>query len=198
MQFFFPVKPRNTIFTEIRRLINVFLLFAFCTFLTSLTYAQDNSSKYRIRYDDGLLTLSLKKAMLKSVLTRIADETGIVIKFPHNLSGQITINLLSVSLKKALRQLLRDKSYAIIYKDSDISEVYVVPKSSARTRLRNDTRSRQRENRIRTSIGRYERRLKTSRNQMAQVDESSHRGKVLMRRIRSTEKTIERLHKRLE
>ncbi len=192
MQFFFPVKPRNTIFTEIRRLINVFLLFAFCTFLTSLTYAQDNSSKYRIRYDDGLLTLSLKKAMLKSVLTRIADETGIVIKFPHNLSGQITINLSSVSLKKALRQLLRDKSYAFIYKDSDISEVYVVPRS------RNDTRSRQRENRIRTSIGRYERRLKTLRNQMAQVDESSHRGKVLMRSIRSTEKTIERLHKRLE
>ncbi len=192
MQFFFPVKPRNTIFTEIRRLINVFLLFAFCTFLTSLTYAQDNSSKYRIRYDDGLLTLSLKKAMLKSVLTRIADETGIVIKFPHNLSGQITINLSSVSLKKALGQLLRDKSYAFIYKDSDISEVYVVPRS------RNDTRSRQRENRIRTSIGRYERRLKTLRNQMAQVDESSHRGKVLMRSIRSTEKTIERLHKRLE
>jgi len=192
------VKSQNIIFTEMKRSINIFLLFAFCTFLTSLTYAQDNSSKYRIRYDDGLLTLSLKEAMLKRVLTRIADETGILIKFPQSLSGQITISLSSVSPKKALRQVLRDKSYAFIYKDTDISEVYVVPKSSARTRLRNDTRSRQRENRIKASIGRYERRLKTLKNQMAQVDESSHRGKIIMRRITSTEKTIERLQERLE
>jgi len=181
-----------------KRSIKNLLLFAFCTFLTNPTYAQDNSSTYRIQYDDGLLTLSLKEAMLKRVLTRIADETGILIKFPHNLSGQITISLSSVSPKKALRQLLRDKSYAFIYKDTDISAVYVVPKSSARTRLRNDTRSRQRENRIRASIGRYERRLKTLKNQMAQIDESSRRGKIIMRKIRSTEKTIERLQKRLE
>jgi predicted RNase H-like nuclease (RuvC/YqgF family) len=181
-----------------RKLFTVFLLFAFCGSLTSLTQAQDNGSKYRIGYDDGLLTISAKKANLKRILTHVANEADILVKFPHNLSRQITIKLSSVPLKKALRRLLRGENYAFVYEGSDISEVYVVPKSSARSGSRNYSRPRQREDRIRASIARYEKRLETLKDRMAQVNETSRRGKAIMRQIRSTEKTIERLHKSLE
>jgi hypothetical protein len=176
----------------------IFLSFALFGSLTSLTHAQDNGSKYRMGYDDGLLTISAKKANLKKILMHVADEADILVKFPPNLSRQVTIKLSSVPLKKALRQLLRGENYALVYEGSDVSEVYVVPKSSARGRSRNYERSRQREGRIRASIGRYEKRLQTLKDRMSQFDESSRRGKVIMRQIRSTEKTIERLHERLE
>jgi hypothetical protein len=181
-----------------RKLFNIFLLFAFCGFLTSLAHAQDNSSKYRIGLDDGLLTISAKNADLSRILSRVAEEADILIKFPENLSKQITIKLSSVPVRKALRRILRGENYAFVYEGGDISEVYVVPKSSARSRSRNYGRSQQMDDRVRASIARYEKRLQTLKDRMAQIDKSSRRGKIIMRRIRSTEKAIERLHRRLE
>ena len=198
LALFSPSKHQYGISTEMRNLFNVFLIFIFCGFLTSMTHAQENGSKYRIRYDPGFLTISAKKANLKRILTRVADETDILIKFPINLSRQITIKLSSVPLRNALRRLLRGENYAFVYEGSDISEVYVFPKSSARSRSRNYSRLRQRENRIRASIGRYEKRLESLKYRMEQVDESSRRGRVIMRQISSTEKTIERLRKSME
>jgi type II secretory pathway component GspD/PulD (secretin) len=181
-----------------RKLFNILIILAFCGPPISLTHAQDSGSTYRIGYDDGRLTISAKKANLKSILTNVADEADILVKFQHNLRRQITIKLKSVPLKKALRRLLRGVNYAFVYEGSDISEVYVVPKSGTRSRSRNFVRSRQREDRIRASIATYQKRLEKLKNQMAQADETSHRGKIIMRRIRSTERSIERLYKRLQ
>jgi type II secretory pathway component HofQ len=179
-------------------LFNVFLLFAFSGLLTPLAHAQDAGSEYRVGYDDGLLTISAKEANLKRILTLVADEADILVRFPQNLSRQITINLSAVPLRRALRRLLRGENYAFIYEGSEISEVYVAPESSAPSRSRSYARPQQRADRIRASIERYEKRLETLKNRMAQVDETSRRGKVIGRQIRSTERTIERLNKRLE
>jgi hypothetical protein len=181
-----------------KKLFKIFLLFTFCGFLTSLTHAQNNGSKYRIDYDKGLLTIFARKANLKRILSRVADEADILIKFPQDLSKRITIKFSSVPIRKALRRLLRGENYAFVYEGGDISEVYVVPESSARSRSRNYGGPQQMEGRIRASIGRYEKRLDTLKNRMARVDKSSRRGKIIMGQIRSTEKAIERLHKRLE
>ncbi|MFO7739469.1 MAG: hypothetical protein R6V46_13400 [Desulfatiglandaceae bacterium] len=191
-------KGRFIMIPKMKKRFNIFLLFAFFGLLTPLTHAQDNRAEYRIGYDDGLLTISAKEANLKRILTHIAVEADILVKFPQNLSRQVTLTLSGVPLGKALRQLLRGENYAFIYEGSDISEVYVAPKSSAQSRSTNDARLRSREDRIRASIERYEKRLETLKNRMAQVDENSRQGKVLIRQMRSTEKTIERLSKRLE
>ena len=180
------------------KLLQVLYLLAFLVFVTSLTHAQTSNQEYRIDYDNGLLTLSAKKANLKSLLTHVAEEAGILVRCPKNLKKEVTIKLSSVSLRKALHRLLKGESYALIYKGSAISEVYVVSKPSGRSISRNYKSPRDQEDRIRASIKRYEQQLETLKNRMEKVNENSRRGKVIMRQIRSTEKTIERLHKSLE
>jgi hypothetical protein len=183
---------------DMTKLLRVLYLLAFLVSVTSLTHAQSSNQKYRIDYDNHLLTLSAKKANLKRLLTRVAEETGILIRFPKNLKKEVTIKLSSVSLRKALRRLLKGESYALIYKGSAISEVYVVSKPSGRSIAKNYKRPIDRKERIRASIRRYENRLVTLKNRMERINENSPRGKVIMRQIRSTEKTIERLHKSLD
>jgi len=186
------------------KLLQVLCLSVFFVSVTSLTHAQSSGQTYRIDYDDGLLTVSAEKADLKRLLTHVAKKADIRVRFPKNLRKQITIKLAGVSLRKALPRLLKGENYALIYsvsgklKASTISEVYVLPKSSgARTSPQYD-RLRHREEQIRASIRRYEKRLETLKARMATVNEESRRGRLVRNQISSTEKTLERLHKSLE
>jgi predicted RNase H-like nuclease (RuvC/YqgF family) len=186
------------------KLLRLLCFFAFFVSVTSLTHAQSSGQTFRVDYDNGLLTVSAKKADLNRLLTQIAQRAGIHVRFPRNLSKQITIRFSGVSLRKALRRLLKGEDYALIYclsgkrKASAISEVYVLPKSSGPRISRQYKRPRTREERIRASITRYEKRLETLKNRMATVDEESRRGRLIGNQIRSTEKIIERLRRSLE
>ena len=167
--------------------------------ITEVTHAQTFRREYRIDYDNGLLSLYAEKANLKSLLTNSAEKACILIKFPHNLEKQTTINLSSVPLKKALRRLLKGENYALMYENRAITRVYVFPRSTG-PRISNKYSGvkQDREERIRASIRRYENRLETLKKQMATVDEKSSRGRIITRQIRSTERSIERLQKSLE
>jgi predicted RNase H-like nuclease (RuvC/YqgF family) len=155
-------------------------------------------------FDNGLLTLFAEKADLTRLLTQIAQKAGIHVRFPSNLTKQITIKLSGVSLKKGLRRLLKGENYALIYsvsgkrKPSTISEVYVLSKSSGPRTSRQYTQPRRRDEAIRASIARYEKRLETLRNRMTTVDEESRPGRLISNQIYSTERTIERLRRSLE
>jgi type II secretory pathway component GspD/PulD (secretin) len=180
------------------KLLRLLCFFAFFVSVTSLTHAQSSGQTFRVDYDNGLLTVSAKKADLNRLLTQIAQRAGIHVRFPRNLSKQITIRFSGVSLRKALRRLLKGEDYALIYCLSGKRKVYVLPKSSGPRISRQYKRPRTREERIRASITRYEKRLETLKNRMATVDEESRRGRLIGNQIRSTEKIIERLRRSLE
>lgn len=186
------------------KIFSLFCLLAFFVCITSSTHAQSSEQSFRIDYDNGLLTLSAEKADLSRLLTQIAQRAGIHVRFPKSLTREITITLSGVSLKKALCRLLKGEDYALLYsvsgkhKPAAISEVYVLPKSTAPSLSRQHERPKGREEVIRASIARYEKRLETLKSRMTTVDEESRRGKLIGNQIRSTEKTIERLRKSLE
>ena len=179
-------------------------LFSFFVSITSLTHAQRSDQSFRMDYDNGLLTLSAEEADLTRLLTQIAQTAGIQVHFPKNLTKQITIRISGISLKKALRRLLKGENYALLYtisekhKSSAISEVYVFPKSAGPTIASQFEPPRGRDEVIRASIARYEKRLETLKSRMTTIDEESRRGRLIANQIRSTEKTIERLRKSLE
>lgn len=186
------------------KILHLLCLFAFLVSVTSSSHAQSSGQTFSIDYDNGLLTLSAEKADLKRLLTQIAEKAGIHVSFPKNLRRQITIKLSGVSLRKALRRLLKGENYALIYsvsgklKASAISEVYVLPKSSGPRISTQYKPPGSPQERIRASITRYEKRLEALKNRMATVDEESRRGRLIANQIRTTEKTIERLRKSLE
>jgi predicted RNase H-like nuclease (RuvC/YqgF family) len=186
------------------KIFSLVCFFASFVCITSLTHAQSSGQSFRIDYDNGLLTLSAEKADLSSLLTQIAQRAGIHVRFPKSLTKKITIKLSGVSLKKALCRLLKGEDYALLYSVSEkhkpaaISEVYVLPKSTGPSSSRQHKRPKGREEVIRASIARYEKRLETLKSRMTTVDEESRRGKLIGNQMRSTEKTIERLRKSLE
>jgi predicted RNase H-like nuclease (RuvC/YqgF family) len=186
------------------RILSLVCLFALLVCITASSHAQSSDQSFRIDYDNGLLTLSAENAELSRLLTQIAQRADIHVHFPKNLTKQITITLSSVSLKRALRRLLKGEDYALLYsvpgkhKPAAISEVYVLPKSTGPSLSRQYERPKGREEVIRASIARYEKRLETLKSRMTTVDEESRRGRLIGNQMRSTEKTIERLRKSLE
>lgn len=186
------------------KLLHLLCLFTFFVSIASSTPAQSSGQTFRIDYESGLLTLSAERADVKTLLTQIAQRAGIHVRFPRNLRKQITIRLSSVSLREALRRLLKGENYALIYsvsgkrKPGAISEVYVLPKSSGPRISRQYERPRRRDQVIRASITRYEKRLETLKKRMTTVDEESRRGGLIRNQIRLTEKTVERLSRSLE
>jgi predicted RNase H-like nuclease (RuvC/YqgF family) len=186
------------------KVFSLVCFFASFVCITFSTHAQSSGQSFRIDYDNGLLTLSAEKADLSSLLTQIAQRASIHVRFPKSLNKEITIKLSRVSLKKALCRLLKGEDYALLYsvsgkhKPAAISEVFVLSKSTGPSSSRQHERPKGREEVIRASIGRYEKRLETLKSRMTTVDEGSRRGKLIGNQIRSTEKSIERLRKSLE
>ena len=161
-----------------------------------LSYAQSLSSNFRLTFKNNLLTISAKNADLKNVLSNLADKTDISIGYPDSLDKKITLNKGRISIKEALKRLLKGLNYAIIYSGSRqnkavISHVLVFKKSKKTARFGVN------EQRIANRIKSYERQLELLRNRLSRVDENSRRGKNYLRRINLIEKNIERLRGQL-
>lgn len=183
----------------------VILLISFLFLLGPLTgykysYADDfSSNNYQLTYKNNLISISAKKADLKNILIDIADKTGISIRYPTSLDKKITLKISEMSIKRALKRVLKGFNYSIIYsgtkKRAVISDVYILNKdkgSSRRVSNRSNTASR-----IEDRIQSYQRRIEIIKKNLSKVDENSAKGKRYLRQVQSYEKTIERLKSQL-
>jgi predicted RNase H-like nuclease (RuvC/YqgF family) len=168
------------------------------TSVNSSIYAQASNIKFRIDYKNNLLTISAQDADLKNVLLRLADKTGVYVRFPGSLKKQITIKISGLSLEETLSRLLKGINYALVYSGSRknraiVSEVFVFKKLE---RSRISSRTRVRERQLSHRIRYYERRLESLRKKLSKVNKNTRQGKSYLRQIKSYEKTLENLKKR--
>ncbi|MEJ2039542.1 MAG: hypothetical protein P8X55_11495, partial [Desulfosarcinaceae bacterium] len=108
------------------------LLATFCLLSGGLPAdVQADEGDIQMSYKDHLLTIRTQQADIKNILLRISDETGIFVRFPKDISKQISIALVDTPLAKALNKLLRGLNHAIIYSPpkkrqaSRVDRVYV-------------------------------------------------------------------------
>ena len=185
--------------TNRHKFLQLFIFLIYFTFATSWAYAQTFNPNLRIEYKNNLLTISAENADLKNVLFKLADKTGISVRFPHSLKKQITIKMSGLSLDEALSRVLKGLNHAIIYSGSRknrtvISEVLIYNKSK---RSRISSRARPREKQIASRIRYYERRLRSLKKKLSQFDENSRQGKRYIRQIRSYENIIENFKRKI-
>lgn len=180
------------------KFLQLFIFLIYFTSVNSLIYAQSSNLKLRIDYKNNLLTISAQDVDLKNVLLKVADKTGIYVRFPNSLKKQITLRISGLSLKETLSRLLKGMNYAIIYSGSRknraiVSEVFVFKKLK---RSRISSRARLRERQLSHRIRYYERRLESLKKKLSKVNKNSGQGKRYLRQIRSYENIIEKYKKR--
>lgn len=159
-------------------------------------FAQD----FSMHYDKGRISISAQNADIKTVLAAIARETKIFIRFPQTLKKQITMELSAVSVRKALRRILKGQDYAIVYSASkndrnrnSVSEVYVLPQQWGENRAAViPAQDRRQEAAIRNS----KKRLDSLRNRLEKTEQGSRAANIITRQIRSVERTLQRLERR--
>lgn len=179
------------------KFLQIFIFLIYFTSVNSSIYAQASNIKFRIDYNNNLLTVSAQDADLKNILLKIADKTGVYVRFPSSLKKQITIKLSGLSLKETLSRLLKGMNYAVVYSGSrknqaNVSEVFVFKKVERRISSRASARERQLSHRIKY----YERRLEYLKKKLSKVNKNSRRGKSYLRQIRSYENSLESLKKK--
>ena len=160
-------------------------------------YAQSSHQNLRLGYDDNLVSISAKKADLKNVLVRLADITKIYVSFPDSLKKKLTIRVNEITIKEALKKLLKGYNYVIIYSGSSkkqavVSQVYVYKKT------KKSTRASGKERRILNQINSYNSRIDSYRQKLANIDANSRRGKRYLRQIGNLEKRIKQLERQIE
>ena len=178
-------------------------LFIFLIYFISVNfsiYAQASNIKLRIDYKNNLLTVSAQDADLKNVLLRLADKTGVYVRFPSSLKKQITIEMSGLSLEETFSRLLKGINYALVYSGSGknraiVSEVFVFKKLE-RSRISSRTRGRERQ--LSHRIRYYERQLESLRKKLSKVNKNTRQGKSYLRQIRFYEKTLENLKKKIQ
>ena len=180
------------------KFLKLFIFLIYFTSVNSSIYAQASNIKFRIDYKNNLLTISAQDADLKNVLLRLADKTGVYVRFPSSLKKQITIKISGLSLEETLSRLLKGINYALVYSGSRknraiVSEVFVFKKLE---RSRISSRTRVRERQLSHRIRYYERRLESLRKKLSKVNKNTRQGKSYLRQIKSYEKTLENLKKR--
>jgi len=180
------------------KFLQLFIFLIYFTSVNSSIYAQASNIKFRIDYKNNLLTISAQDADLKNVLLRLADKTGVYVRFPSSLKKQITIKISGLSLEETLSRLLKGINYALVYSGSRknraiVSEVFVFKKLE---RSRISSRTRVRERQLSHRIRYYERRLESLRKKLSKVNKNTRQGKSYLRQIKSYEKTLENLKKR--
>jgi len=180
------------------KFLKLFIFLIYFTAVNSSIYAQASNIKFRIDYKNNLLTISAQDADLKNVLLRLADKTGVYVRFPSSLKKQITIKISGLSLEETLSRLLKGINYALVYSGSRknraiVSEVFVFKKLE---RSRISSRTRVRERQLSHRIRYYERRLESLRKKLSKVNKNTRQGKSYLRQIKSYEKTLENLKKR--
>ena len=185
----------NTIKHKILQ-FSIFLIYT--TSIISLSYAQTFNTNLRIEYKNNLITISAQNADLKDVFLKLADKTGIFVRFPNSLKKQITIKMSGLSLNEALSRILKGLNHVIIYSGlrnnrNVISEVFVYKKSKT-SRISSRARPREKQTASRTRF--YERRLESTKKKLSLVDENSRQGKRYLRQIRSYENIIEKFKRK--
>jgi hypothetical protein len=101
-----------------RGFLQLFISVMYLTCAVPLSYSQAFSPNLHIDYKNNFLSLSAQKADLQNVLMKISEKTGIYVRFPSSLKKQITAKMVRVSLWKALSKILKGTNYAIIYSGS--------------------------------------------------------------------------------
>ena len=170
------------------------------TGVASLSDAQTFNPNLHIDYKDHLLTLSAKKADLKNVLLKLADKTGIYVRYPSSLQKELTTTLSRVPLGQALSKILKGTNHAIIYSGGGKNQAVVLKVFVYRTSKKSKISPRpiSRENLITARIRSYENRIKLLNNKLSGMDKNSRLGKRYLRQVRSYEKIIENLKGRMQ
>jgi len=147
----------------------LFLIFIiYFSFAVPLSHAQNLNPNFRIEYKNNLLSISAQKADIKNVLLKLSDKTGVSFKFPNSLKQQITIKLSGQSLRDALSRILKGLNHAIVYSGSRKNRAAISEVLVYRKSIKSKTPSR-----------------------------SIRREKQIADRIRSYEKRIESVKKKL-
>jgi len=92
----------------------------------AVCFAQD---KVEISFDDGLVSVQSDNADLKQVLQRLSTESGFRLWISDNLQQQqVSVRIEKQTMEEALRQLLVDNSYALVYDNNDVvTALHVLP-----------------------------------------------------------------------
>jgi hypothetical protein len=98
--------------------ICIFLLLSFP--VSSLDAAGDSKSEgsgFLIRIKDNLLTVKLKDTPLETVLTEIANQTGIQIIFYGPMEGALSADFSALPLDNGLKRLVREFNHVFVYQE---------------------------------------------------------------------------------
>jgi hypothetical protein len=184
------------------KLLQLFIVIIYFTFVISLSSAQTFKQNLRIEYNKNLITISAQNADLKNVLLKLAKKTNIMVRFPDSLEKKITIKLSKQSLNEALSRILKGLNHAIIYSASKknrtvVSEVLVYNKSVS---YKVSNRSKPRGRKINRSrlLKSLERRLKNLNKKYSLGNISSSQRERYLKQIRAYENKIEELKREIE
>ena len=173
------------------------LLLIFMVYLTAancLLHAQSPDQELRINYNNNLLTISAKDVDLQNVLLELADKTNIYVRFPASLKKKITVIKEGISLRDALKRLLKGLNYAIIYSGPDKNQTSI-SKVLVFKEYKMSRQQKANEARIANRIRAYERQIESLKRNLSRVDENSRQAKSYQRRIMVLEKRIETLER---
>jgi hypothetical protein len=179
------------------RKVGFLLLLIFMVHFTNanfLLHAQSPDQELRINYNNNLLTISAKDADLQNVLLELADKTNIYVRFPASLEKTITVIKKGISLRDALKRLLKGLNYAIIYSGPDKNQTSI-SKVLVFKEYKMSRQQKANEARIANRIRAYERQIESLKMNLSRVDENSRQAKSYQRRIMVLEKRIERLER---
>ena len=180
-------------------LLKAFIYIIYLTSAISLADAQTFAQNLHIEYKNNLITISAQNADLKNVLSKLANRTNIIVRFPNSLTKQITIKLSKHPLNEVMSRILKGLNHAIIYSASKknrtvVSEVLVYNKSE---RSRVSSRSRSRDENTARRIRLYENRLQTLNEKLSEGNASSSQRKRYLKQIRRYENVIENLKRKI-
>jgi len=184
------------------KLLQLFIVIIYFTFVISLSYAQTFKQNLRIEYNKNLITISAQNADLKNVLLKLAKKTNIMVRFPDSLEKKITIKLSKHSLNEALSRILKGLDHAIIYSASKknrtvVAEVIVYSKSES-SKISNRSKSRGKNINSSRLLKSLERRLKNLNKKWSFGNLSSSQRERYLKQIRAYESNIEKLKSEIE
>ena len=157
-------------------------------------------SALRMDVHNNQLTLSARNADLKSIMRRLAEETGIAVRYPRALDKKVTVELSDVALERGLRRILKGLNYATVYLRPDDSERASISKVfifKAYQGPRRTSRNAGRRTLIEDRIANYQKRFQSAQRRLNQVAPDSPAGQRLQRQIRSYQRVIERLEQQI-